>query len=68
MRSDRKAWARERLAFGLITLLLHFSVSTSLGFVYTRVGVVSAVASHFVYGVIMLQGLSTTPQDARARR
>lgn len=55
LRPDREAWARERLAFGLVTLALLFGVSTSLGFVYARVGLVSATASHFVYDVIVLQ-------------
>jgi uncharacterized protein len=56
MRPDREAWARERIAFGLVTLLLLFVVSASLGFVYARVGLVSAVTSHFVYDVIVLRG------------
>jgi membrane protease YdiL (CAAX protease family) len=56
MRLDREAWARERLTFGLVTLTLLFVVSASLGFVYARFGLVSAMASHFVYDVIVLQG------------
>lgn len=56
LRPDREAWARERVAFALVTLLLLFGVSASLGFVYARVGLVSAMASHFVYDVIVLQG------------
>jgi hypothetical protein len=47
---------RERIAFGLVTLLLPFVVSASLGFVYARVGLVSAMTSHFVYDVIVLRG------------
>lgn len=45
-----------RLAFALVTLLLLFGVSTSLGFVYARVGLVSAMTGHFVYDVIVLRG------------
>ncbi|HEX8556661.1 MAG TPA: CPBP family intramembrane glutamic endopeptidase [Pyrinomonadaceae bacterium] len=56
MRPDRKAWAGERLVFALVALLLLLCVSTSLGFVYARVGLVAAMASHFVYDVIVLQG------------
>ncbi len=56
LRPDREAWARGRLAFGLVTLLLLFGVSTSLGFVYARVGLVAAMASHFVYDLIVLHG------------
>lgn len=55
MRPNREAWARERLAFALVTLLLLFGVSTSLGLVYARVGLVSAMTCHFVYDVIVLQ-------------
>jgi membrane protease YdiL (CAAX protease family) len=56
MRPDREAWARERVAFGLVTLLLLFGVSAALGFVYARVGLVSAMACHLVYDVIVLRG------------
>jgi membrane protease YdiL (CAAX protease family) len=55
VRLDREAWARERLTFGLVTLLLLFVVSASLGFVYARVGLVSAMTSHFVYDVVVLR-------------
>jgi membrane-bound metal-dependent hydrolase YbcI (DUF457 family) len=56
MRPDREAWARERLAFALITPVLLFGASTSPGFAYARVGLVSAMASHFVHDVTVLQG------------
>jgi membrane protease YdiL (CAAX protease family) len=56
MRLDREAWARERLTFALVTLALLFAVSASLGLAYARVGLVSAMMSHFVYDVIVLEG------------